>query len=58
LLKKEEEINLIAKNKIEQDQAKIEAITSLSRQMKKMALENERLKKAFINKNDQNCIIM
>lgn len=58
LLKKEEEINLIAKNKIEQDQAKIEAITSLSRQMKKLTLENERLKKAFINQNDQNCNIM
>jgi myosin heavy subunit len=58
LLKKEEEINLIAKNKIEQDQAKIEAITSLSRQMKQLALENERLKRAFLNRNDQNCIIM
>ena len=57
--KKEEEINLIAKNKIEQDQAKIEAISSLSRQMKRLTLENERLKKAFINKNNDNgCFIM
>ena len=59
LIKKEKEIDLFARNKIEQDQAKIEAITSLNKQMRRLAIENEKLKRAFLNRNNDNgCILM
>ena len=57
LIKKEIDLEQLAKNKMIQDQAKIDTLTNLTKQMERLALENNRLKRAFRNNNQNNCTI-
>ena len=56
--KKEEELIIIANNKKEQDRAKIEVLTNLSSQMEKLALENTRLKRQYLEARTEGCLVM
>lgn len=58
LLKKEKELEQIVHVKKEQDQAKIEVLANLSTQMEKLAEENARLRRIYMQAQDEKCIVM
>ena len=58
LIKKEKELEQIAHVKKEQDQAKIEVLANLSTQMEKLAEENSRLRRIYMEAQNEKCLIM
>ena len=58
LMKKEKELEQIVNVKIEQDQAKIEVLANLSTQMEKLAEENSRLRRNYMEAQNEKCTIM
>ena len=58
LMKKEKELEQIVNIKIEQDQAKIEVLANLSTQMEKLAEENSRLRRIYMEAQNDKCLIM